>query len=182
MSKARLNQHRHEHAHDHRDLPRGRSHLTFREREVLRRICAGESDRQIAENLGISNATARTHARSILLKLGVGTRAAAAAVMASVASPLTASSHARIPDPDPAPVSRPSPGPPSSPPPSPSPPALTAREAEVLHCFAAGLTQPAIAHRLVVSPHTVRTHIRNLLAKLGLHSVNAAAALVRQAP
>ena len=168
MSKARLDQqHDQQRNNQPRDLqqpPRGRSRLTFREREVLRRICAGESDRQIAESLGIAHTTARTHARSILLKLGVRTRAAAAAVTAPVPAPAL------------------------PPPPllTPSPPrsahVLTAREAEILHCVAAGLTQPAIAHRLVLSPHTVRTHVRNLLAKLGLHSVRAAAALVRQAP
>ncbi|HEY3872915.1 MAG TPA: helix-turn-helix transcriptional regulator [Actinocrinis sp.] len=139
--------------------------LTFREREVLRRICAGESDRQIAEGLGIAHTTARTHARSVLLKLGVGTRAAAAALIAPRAAP-----------PPLPPLSI------SSPLPPPSPRALTMREAEILRCCAAGLTQPAIARRLVLSPHTVRTHVRNLLAKLGLHSVHAAAALVRQAP
>jgi DNA-binding NarL/FixJ family response regulator len=144
--------------------------LTFREREVLYRICAGESDRQIAHGLGISHTTARTHARSILLKLGVGTRAAAAA--AAVIAPRAA------PPPPPSPSTSPSPT--SSPPASPH--ALTTREAEILRCCAAGLTQPAIARRLVLSPHTVRTHVRNLLAKLGLHSVHAAAALVRQAP
>lgn len=144
--------------------------LTFREREVLRRICAGQSDRQIADGLGIAHTTARTHARSILLKLGVGTRAAAAAAIAPRAAP--------APSPLPMPPSLPTP----SPPPPPSPQALTTREVEILRCCAAGLTQPAIARRLVLSPHTVRTHVRNLLAKLGLHSVHAAAALVRQAP
>lgn len=173
MSKARLDRQHFLHPlHPlhlpHHDRRGGRSRLTVREREVLRRICAGESDRQIAEGLGIALTTTRTHARSILLKLGVGTRAAAAAATVSrgAAPPTTA----------PASVSPPAPMPP------PSPPTLTAREAEVLHCFAAGLTQPAIAHQLLLSPHTVRTHVRNLLAKLGLHSVHAAAALVRQAP
>jgi DNA-binding NarL/FixJ family response regulator len=148
--------------------------LTFREREVLYRICAGESDRQIAHGLGISHTTARTHARSILLKLGVGTRAAAAA--AAVIAPRAAPP----PPPPPSPSTTPSPTSSSSPPASPH--ALTTREVEILRCCAAGLTQPAIARRLVLSPHTVRTHVRNLLAKLGLHSVHAAAALVRQAP
>jgi DNA-binding NarL/FixJ family response regulator len=47
---------------------------------------------------------------------------------------------------------------------------LTPREGEVLHCMVDGLGRDEIAARLHVSPHTVRTHTQNLLAKLGLHS------------
>lgn len=48
--------------------------------------------------------------------------------------------------------------------------ALTEREREVLVLVADGLTNAAIAERLVVSVHTVRNHIANLSAKLGAHS------------
>lgn len=47
---------------------------------------------------------------------------------------------------------------------------LTQREEEVLQLVADGLSNQAIAERLVVSVHTVRNHVANLSAKLGAHS------------
>jgi DNA-binding NarL/FixJ family response regulator len=47
---------------------------------------------------------------------------------------------------------------------------LTDRETEVLMLLAEGLSNAAIAERLVVSVHTVRNHVANLSAKLGAHS------------
>ena len=47
---------------------------------------------------------------------------------------------------------------------------LTPREAEVLWRAARGHTNRQIATALVVSPETVKTHVRNILLKLGLHS------------
>jgi DNA-binding NarL/FixJ family response regulator len=44
---------------------------------------------------------------------------------------------------------------------------LSPREAEVLRLLANGLTGPAIARRLFISPETVRTHVRNAMGKLG---------------
>jgi DNA-binding NarL/FixJ family response regulator len=44
---------------------------------------------------------------------------------------------------------------------------LSRRESEVLALLAEGLTGEEIAKRLVLSPETIRTHIRNAMEKLG---------------
>lgn len=57
---------------------------------------------------------------------------------------------------------------------------LTRREREVLALLAEGGNNDAIAQALVISPQTARTHIQNVLAKLGVHSRLEAAAFVRK--
>ncbi len=54
--------------------------------------------------------------------------------------------------------------------------ALIPREVEVLKLVAQGLSNAAIATRLVLSEHTVHRHVANILVKLGLPSRAAAAA------
>ncbi|WP_431960802.1 helix-turn-helix transcriptional regulator [Actinacidiphila sp. bgisy160] len=54
--------------------------LTAREREVLRRVAAGYTNRRIAEELFISPKTASVHVSNILAKLGVSGRGEAAAL------------------------------------------------------------------------------------------------------
>jgi LuxR family transcriptional regulator, maltose regulon positive regulatory protein len=51
---------------------------------------------------------------------------------------------------------------------------LSARELDVLRLLAGDLDGPAIARELVVSLNTVRTHTKNIYAKLGVTSRRAA--------
>ncbi len=53
---------------------------------------------------------------------------------------------------------------------------LTPRELDVLRLMASGEDNEAIAAQLALSAHTVRTHIQNILSKLGVHSRLAAVA------
>jgi len=55
---------------------------------------------------------------------------------------------------------------------------LTVREIELLERIVQGDTEQAIATRLQISPHTVRTHVKNIYRKL---RVRSRAAAVRQA-
>jgi DNA-binding NarL/FixJ family response regulator len=57
--------------------------------------------------------------------------------------------------------------------------ALTRREREVLVCLAEGTGRRDLAEHLHMSPNTVRTHLQNLMSKLGVHSALEAVALAR---
>jgi len=58
---------------------------------------------------------------------------------------------------------------------------LTAREVEVLKLLAAGVSNQQIAEELVLSLHTVRNHVQNVITKLGAHSkLEAVATAVRE--
>ena len=48
---------------------------------------------------------------------------------------------------------------------------LSAREREVLQLLAEGLSSPEIGRRLFIATSTVETHRRNVMRKLGIHSV-----------
>jgi two-component system, NarL family, response regulator LiaR len=52
--------------------------LTVREREVLRLLAHGKSNKEIASKLFISETTVKTHVSNILMKLGVASRTQAA--------------------------------------------------------------------------------------------------------
>ena len=58
----------------------GRSDLTTREQEVLDGILRGWSNAQLAERLGISVPTVKTHVSNVLAKLGARSRSHAAAL------------------------------------------------------------------------------------------------------
>lgn len=57
--------------------------LTDRELEVLRATARGERNKEIAHHLGISERTVKAHLASVYNKLGVDSRAAAAAIAAA---------------------------------------------------------------------------------------------------
>jgi DNA-binding NarL/FixJ family response regulator len=57
--------------------------------------------------------------------------------------------------------------------------ALTPRERQVLACLAEGAGRQEVAEQLHLSANTVRTHLQNLMAKLGVHSTLEAVALSR---
>lgn len=61
--------------------------LTARERDVLRGVARGLSNRAIADDLGITERTARTHVSNILAKLGLASRTQAALLAAEFGIP-----------------------------------------------------------------------------------------------
>jgi DNA-binding CsgD family transcriptional regulator len=56
---------------------------------------------------------------------------------------------------------------------------LTRRECEVVCLVAEGKTNAEIARQLWISPGTVRRHLENVFAKLGVHTRTAAVARLR---
>jgi PAS domain S-box-containing protein len=63
-----------------RQMQRGRAYgLTFRELTVLHLVAAGNSDREMADKLGISPLTVSKHVANILSKMGASSRSEASA-------------------------------------------------------------------------------------------------------
>jgi DNA-binding CsgD family transcriptional regulator len=62
--------------------------------------------------------------------------------------------------------------------PSPALEPLRPRERTILGLYAEGLSAEEIARMLFISPHTVRTHVKNAFRRLGIHSRSEAADLV----
>jgi DNA-binding NarL/FixJ family response regulator len=60
-------------------------------------------------------------------------------------------------------------------------PELTEREREILELIAQGLTNPAIAEKLVLSPKTVRNHVSNIFGKLQVSDRSQAIIRAREA-
>jgi DNA-binding CsgD family transcriptional regulator len=58
---------------------------------------------------------------------------------------------------------------------------LTDSELKVVSLIAEGVTNRAVAAQLRLSPHTVKTHIRNAFAKLGVNSRAELSRFVRRA-
>jgi DNA-binding NarL/FixJ family response regulator len=58
---------------------------------------------------------------------------------------------------------------------------LTPRQLEVFRCLAEGMSRGQIAEQLRLSPHTVRTHVQEVLRKAGVNSTLAALARAREA-
>ncbi len=47
---------------------------------------------------------------------------------------------------------------------------ITSRELQVIECIGEGLSNKEIARRLNIATHTVKSHVRNVMEKLALHT------------
>jgi two-component system nitrate/nitrite response regulator NarL len=57
---------------------------------------------------------------------------------------------------------------------------LTPRQTQIMQMMADGASSEEIARRLKVSPYTLRTHVQNILTRLGVHTkVEAMAIAIR---
>jgi two-component system nitrate/nitrite response regulator NarL len=61
-------------------VPKTIAELTPREREILCHLAAGQSNKVIAKELGISDGTVKLHVKAILRKLDVHSRVEAAVI------------------------------------------------------------------------------------------------------
>ena len=59
---------------------------------------------------------------------------------------------------------------------------MTRREAQVIALISEGLSNKAIASRLHIAPHTVKSHVRNIMEKLAVHTRLQIAAYAHREP
>jgi DNA-binding NarL/FixJ family response regulator len=59
---------------------------------------------------------------------------------------------------------------------------ITSRELQVVECISEGLSNKDIACRLNIATHTVKSHVRNVMEKLALHTRLQIAAHFRRIP
>lgn len=69
--------------------------LTTRERDAIRRVGVGASNKEVADRLGLKASTVKSHVSSILWKLEAGSRTEAAiiALRAGLVDPPTRQAH-----------------------------------------------------------------------------------------
>jgi DNA-binding NarL/FixJ family response regulator len=131
-----------------------------RQREVVEHLREGLTNRQIARELGIAESTVKSHVSAAFLRLGVDSRARAAAMLngrIDARSPATIEIDAMQ-----------------------LGMKLTARQAEILHLVADGLTNRQIGRRLLVSEGTIKAQLTAIFWRLGVaNRVQAAARLAR---
>lgn len=147
--------------------PNGQRLLSAREREVLRLVAAGRTNREIAEATGVSIDRVRACVRSAFRKLGVRNRVEATRKLSRGTGQLNASPHPSGAETahDAAEV-----------------PQLSPREEEVLGHMATGRTNPEIADLTGLSPETVKAYLKSAFGKLGVRNrVEATRALSKSA-
>ncbi|MDW3098967.1 MAG: LuxR C-terminal-related transcriptional regulator [Alphaproteobacteria bacterium] len=155
--------------------------LTPRETECLQWVSTGLTNLEIAERLNVSARTVKFHLANAMAKMDVTTRSQAIAEASRhrqvrIGSGQTSANSARqvrqflakrlI-------LAHEAPGDPGE---NDGLPVLTPREAECLQWVGSGLTNPEIADRLDVSARTVKFHLANVMAKLGVTTRSQAVA------
>jgi DNA-binding CsgD family transcriptional regulator len=118
---------------------------------VLARARAATSDAEGAQRAAAELRTIAASVGTLPLRAMAGAAAAAAA---------SAAGDEAVPPTTPEPLAR-----------------LSPRERQVIALLAEGLSDRELAHRLHISTHTAHRHVSNILAKLGVHTRAAAAAL-----
>ncbi|MDR1421705.1 MAG: helix-turn-helix transcriptional regulator [Coriobacteriales bacterium] len=121
-----------------------------RELDIVTLLLQGRTLSRIGEELGLSTSGIKYHAHSLYRKLGVRSRDELLSLfkdsgvvpgeMQNGGEQLTVGEQ------------------------------LTAREREVALLLVRGLTLDAIATELVISPNTIKSHVRTIYSKLGVHS------------
>ncbi len=130
----------------------GWSALSDRERDVAELAGKGLTNRQVADQLYMSERTVQTHLETVFRALGIRSRTMLPLVIGGLTDPLKEE------------------------PPAP----LTPRQAEVVALVAAGWTNARIAEALEMSVKTVEKHVRDVFVRWGVTTRTAVAALWQQ--